>query len=288
MTEDVRHTVMRDERSRISAHISLQSVRKAFGSADGEQVLAVDSLSLEIKAGQFITLLGPSGCGKTTILNIIAGFERPTSGQVVLNGRQVTGPGPDRGVVFQDYALFPWLSVLDNVTYGLRERGVAPAERQEIATRFLRMAGLAGFENRYPHELSGGMRQRVGLVRVLANDAAVLLMDEPFASVDAQTRRFLQREIEHMWLQVPKTVVFVTHSVEEAIYLGDVVVVMTARPGHTKEIIAVTLERPRDVTSVAFNALRRQAELAVEEEAKKMLVAQGIVSDVAGGGPHDV
>ncbi len=254
--------------------ISIADVRKAFSSTRGQKVLAVDSLSLEIKAGQFVTLLGPSGCGKTTILNIVAGFELPTSGRVLLDGQEVRGPGPDRGVVFQDHALFPWLTVNQNVTFGLKERGMPPPERNQVAMRFLRMAGLAGFEDRFPHELSGGMRQRVGLVRVLANNASVLLMDEPFASVDAQTRRFLQREIEQMWIRVPKTVVFVTHSVEEAIYLGDVVVVMTARPGRTKDVIDIPLPRPRDVTSVAFNELRRRAEAVVEEEAKKVLAAE--------------
>lgn len=254
-----------------AGRISIQNINKVFGSTNRGLIVAVEELSLDIAAGEFVTLLGPSGCGKTTILNIIAGFEQPTSGKVLLNGIEVSGPGPDRGVVFQDHALFPWLTVQQNVMFGLKERGIAAAERHEIAATFLRMAGLSGFERRYPHELSGGMRQRVGLIRVLANEAAVLLMDEPFAAVDAQTRRFLQREIEQMWLRVPKTIVFVTHSVEEAIYLGDVVVVMTARPGRTREIIPVPLQRPRDVTSAAFNTLRRQAEAAVEEEANKSL-----------------
>jgi NitT/TauT family transport system ATP-binding protein len=252
--------------------ITARGVTKTFVTPRRGEVLALADVDLDIAAHQFVAILGPSGCGKTTLLNMIAGFERPTGGLITLDGHQVTGPGPDRGVVFQDHALFPWLNVEQNVGYGLRERGIPPANRSTIVDEFLELAGLSGFQKRYPHELSGGMRQRVGLVRVLANDAAVLLMDEPFASVDAQTRRFLQREIERIWTQRPKTVVFITHSVEEAIYLGDVVVVMTARPGTIKSVSRIDLVRPRDVTSVEFNQLRRRAEAAMDEESTKARV----------------
>jgi NitT/TauT family transport system ATP-binding protein len=253
--------------------ISIRGVSKTFASR-GQEVIALQKVSCEVPSGQFAAVLGPSGCGKTTLLNIIAGFEVQSSGAVTVDGQEVTGPGPDRGVVFQDHALFPWLTVEKNVIYGLRARGVSKADQDEAVSHYLGLAGLRGFESRYPHELSGGMRQRVGLVRVLANDADVLLMDEPFASVDAQTRRSLQRQVERIWLQDQKTVFFITHSVEEAIYLADVVFVMTARPGRIKQILPVDLPRPRDVTSVEFNEIRRQTELLVEVEADKTLEQQ--------------
>jgi NitT/TauT family transport system ATP-binding protein len=257
------------ESTRGPGAISIRAVSKTFVTPRRGNVVALGDVDLDIAASQFVAILGPSGCGKTTLLNMVAGFERSTTGAITLDGQTVTGPGPDRGVVFQDHALFPWLNVEDNVGYGLRERGVGAAERRTIVDEFLELAGLSGFQKRYPHELSGGMRQRVGLVRVLANDAAVLLMDEPFASVDAQTRKFLQREIERIWTQRPKTVIFITHSVEEAIYLGDVVVVMTSRPGTVKLVSRIDLDRPRDVTSIAFNKLRRTVEAAMDEESTK-------------------
>ncbi len=215
-----------------------------------------------------MTVLGPSGCGKTTFLNIVAGFEQPSGGSITLDGRPIPGPGPDRGIVFQEYALFPWLTVEQNVAYGLLERGLPKEAVRKQVAHWLQLVGLSGFERRYPHELSGGMRQRVALIRVLANDPSILLMDEPFAAVDAQTRAVLQRELERLWSQTHKTVLFVTHSVEEAIFLGDRVVVMTARPGRVKDIILVDLPRPRDPTSNEFNAYRRHATRLIEDEVK--------------------
>ncbi|MBI2361743.1 MAG: ABC transporter ATP-binding protein [Deltaproteobacteria bacterium] len=226
----------------------------------GERVVALDNLTLEIPRGEFVTVIGPSGCGKTTLLNIVAGFERPDSGEVLVENQPIQEPGADRGVVFQEYALFPWLTLRQNVEYGPRERGVPPAEAREIVERTLRLVSLQGAENRYPHELSGGMRQRAALARVLVNDPKILLMDEPFAAVDAQTRAALQREVARLWAETGKTVLFITHSVEEAVLLGDRVVTMTTRPGRIKADVAVSLSRPRDPTSPTFNDYRRAIE----------------------------
>jgi NitT/TauT family transport system ATP-binding protein/sulfonate transport system ATP-binding protein len=207
-----------------------------------------------------VTVIGPSGCGKTTLLSIVAGFERPTSGEILVDDQPIDGPGADRGVVFQEYALFPWLTLRQNVEYGPRERRVPPGEARNIVDRTLRLVNLEGADHRYPHELSGGMRQRVALARVLVNDPKILLMDEPFAAVDAQTRAALQRELARLWAETGKTVLFVTHSVEEAVLLGDRVIAMTPRPARVKEDVAVALPRPRDPTSPAFNDYRRAIE----------------------------
>jgi len=251
--------------------IECRAVRKSYrDAAEDKEVIALDGLSLDIAAEEFLMLLGPSGCGKSTLLNIIAGFENLDAGKVTVDGVPVERPGPDRGVVFQDYALFPWLNVQQNVEYGLRERGLSAAERTQIAGRYIDMVGLRGFEKRFPHELSGGMRQRVALIRVLAIDPQILLMDEPFAAVDAQTRSVLQEELERLWLASRKTVVFVTHSVEEAVFLADRVAVMTSRPGVVKEIVEIDLQRPRDMTSDAFNRYRRDVTHLIEVEARKV------------------
>lgn len=249
------------------AQISCRGVSKSYVDvSEGREIVALEALDLDVRDGEFVTILGPSGCGKSTFLNIVAGFDLPTRGTVLLDGDPIVGPGRDRGVVFQEYALFPWLTVEGNVAYGLREQRLPKAEIERRTRHWLRVVGLEGFERRYPHELSGGMRQRVALIRVLANDPKSLLMDEPFAAVDAQTRALLQRELEQMWLQAHKTVLFVTHSVEEAIFLGDRVLTMTARPGRVKEVIEVDLPRPRDPTSDQFNTYRRLATRLIEEE----------------------
>jgi NitT/TauT family transport system ATP-binding protein len=211
----------------------------------GEDVLAVDDLSFSIADGDFVSLLGPSGCGKTTVLNIVAGFVEPTSGQVLLRDRPIKGPGADRGVVFQSFALFPWKTVMGNVTFGPKMRGVGQQKREEIAQEYIDLVGLRGFENKYPHELSGGMQQRVGVARVLANEPEVMLMDEPFASVDAQTRMKLQEDLTRIWEERRPTILFVTHDVEEAVFLSDRVLVLTSRPGRIKEVVEVNLMRPR-------------------------------------------
>ena len=243
------------------AMISCRELGKSYYDIrEGQRVVALEDVSLDIGRGEFVTVIGPSGCGKTTLLNIVAGFEGPSSGEVLVEGQPIQGPGADRGVVFQEYALFPWLTLRQNVEYGPRERGVPPGQAREIVDRTLRLVGLEGADNRYPHELSGGMRQRVALARVLVNDPKILLMDEPFAAVDAQTRATLQREVARLWAETGKTVLFITHSVEEAVLLGDRVVTMTPRPGRVKADVAVPLERPRDPTSPAFNDYRRSIE----------------------------
>jgi ABC-type nitrate/sulfonate/bicarbonate transport system ATPase subunit len=223
------------------------------------EVHALDEMTIDIAPGEFVAIIGPSGCGKTTFLNIVAGFERPTAGEIAVDGRPVKGPGPDRGVVFQDYALFPWLTVLNNVRYGLRECGVSKEEATEVASRWLHQVGLEEFAQQYPHQLSGGMRQRVALVRVLVNEPKILLMDEPFAALDAMTRTTLQRELVTLWERTGQTVVYVTHNVEEAIFLADRMVIMSRRPSRVSHVIVIDLPRPRDVTSIAFNEYRRRA-----------------------------
>jgi len=247
--------------------IAFQNVQKRFRDArQGRIVNAIEDVSLDIGHGEFITVIGPSGCGKTTLLNILAGFERPSGGRVLLESKAVDGPGADRGVVFQEYALFPWLTLRQNVEYGPRERGFSASLVREMSDRTLAMVRLTGAENRYPHELSGGMRQRAALARVLVNDPKILLMDEPFAALDAQTRARLQQEVARLWTETHKTIFFVTHSVEEAILLGDRVIAMTALPGRVKADVRVALPRPRDPTSPEFNDLRRMLENLLTEE----------------------
>lgn len=209
----------------------------------GERVIALDEVSLRIAPGEFVAVVGPSGCGKSTLLNLIAGFFEPTSGSIRLDGKPVRGPGPDRGVVFQSYALFPWKTVLENVAFGPRMRGLPKAQCRERAMRYLELVGLAHVAHRYPRELSGGMQQRVGVVRALANEPEILLMDEPFAAVDAQTRMTLQEELARIFEERHPTILFVTHDVNEAVFLADRILVLSH--GRLKEEIAVPLSRPR-------------------------------------------
>ena len=219
----------------------------------GAHVTAVQDLSLEVKQGEFVSIVGPSGCGKTTLVNMIAGFVPLSGGEILIDGRAVSGPGPDRGVVFQSFALFPWKSVLENVAFGPRMRGLPRQECERIAREYVQLVGLSNSENRYPAELSGGMQQRVGVARALANKPDVLLMDEPFASVDAQTRMTLQEELTRIWLARRPTIVFITHDVEEAVFLADRVVVLSK--GRVLTEIAVPLARPR-----AWDALMEDRE----------------------------
>lgn len=254
--------------------IVVRHLQKQFNDiARGEVVTAIENINLNIGDGEFLTILGPSGCGKTTLLNIIAGFEHASGGQVQLDGDPIRKPGPDRGVVFQEYALFPWLTVAQNIEFGLRERGVRGAERRDRVNAQILSVGLSGFERRYPHELSGGMRQRVALARVLVNDPKILLMDEPFAALDAQTRTIMQQELLRVWSAARRTAIFITHNIEEAILLGDRVVVMTARPGRIKDIVPINLPRPRDVTSAEFNDARRRITLLLESEVRAAFAA---------------
>lgn len=224
--------------------IELRGISKSFAGRDGS-VVAVDNISLTINDNEFVTLLGPSGCGKTTLLRMIGGLAHPESGSAVIDGRIVTGPGPDRAMVFQGFALLPWASALSNVAFGLEMRGVGKSAREARARELLSVVGLDGFERAMPHELSGGMQQRIGLARALAVDPQILLMDEPFSAVDEQTRRTLQEELLRIWETTRTTVVFVTHSIEEAVLLADRVVLMSPRPGRVADIVHVNLDRPR-------------------------------------------
>jgi NitT/TauT family transport system ATP-binding protein len=224
--------------------LTLKGLAKTyFDPYAGAHVTAVHDVSLEVKQGEFVSIVGPSGCGKTTLVNMIAGFIPLSGGEILIDGRAVSGPGPDRGVVFQSFALFPWKSVLENVAFGPRMRGLPRDECERIAHEYLQLVGLSNSENRYPAELSGGMQQRVGVARALANKPDVLLMDEPFASVDAQTRMTLQEELTRIWLERRPTIVFITHDVEEAVFLADRVVVLSK--GRVLTEVAVPLARPR-------------------------------------------
>ncbi|MEZ4410679.1 MAG: ABC transporter ATP-binding protein [Polyangiales bacterium] len=249
--------------------IRLSGVAKAWGGAT-----ALESVDLDIAAGEFVCLCGPSGCGKTTVLNLVAGLESPTQGEVRVRGERVTGPGPDRTVMFQESALFPWLTVRQNVEFPLEVAGVPPRERAERAERYIRKVMLWRYRDRHPHELSGGMRQRVAMARALVVEPAILLMDEPFAALDAMTRDELHRELEALWMESGKTVLFVTHNVREAARLGDRVVVMGTRPGRVKRLLPVELPRPRrandrDVSLIAAmveRELRIEIEKVIREE----------------------
>jgi len=239
--------VLNAERKR-GQMVEIRGVSKSFQKTVKDstaEIKALTDVNLSVNANEFISIIGPSGCGKTTLLKIIDGLIPHNSGQILINGKKVSGPGPDRAVVFQTFALLPWRTVLANVEFSLELRRVAKEERATIARDYLKRVGLEGFENHYPHELSGGMQQRAGLARALAVNPMILLMDEPFGSVDAQTRQLLQEELLQLWQRERKTVIFITHSMDEAVYLSDRVVVMTPRPGRVAEILDVPLPRPR-------------------------------------------
>jgi ABC-type nitrate/sulfonate/bicarbonate transport system ATPase subunit len=241
------------------AEIQIQALTKRYVSRE-ESLTALEDVTLTIGAGEFICLLGPSGCGKTTLLNCLAGFVQPTSGSISMNGKPIGGPASDRGVVFQDHGLLPWYTVEQNVGLGPLIANVPNAERRELVLRYIAMVGLSGFESRFPAQLSGGMKQRVGIARALANRPQALFMDEPFGALDAQTRQVMQEELLRIWEAERKTIVFVTHSIPEAIFLADRVVVMSPRPGKIAEIVPVSLPRPRERTSSDFSAVYRHLE----------------------------
>jgi NitT/TauT family transport system ATP-binding protein len=255
--------------------VELQGVSKSFHKTikhSSTELKALTDVTLSIRENEFISIIGPSGCGKTTLLKMIDGLLPYDSGEILINGRKVTAPGPERAVVFQTFALLPWRTVLANVEFSLELRRVPKKERAKTAREYIKRVGLADFENHYPHELSGGMQQRAGLARALAVNPMILLMDEPFGSVDAQTRQLLQEELLELWQREQKTVIFVTHSMDEAVYLSDRVVVMTPRPGRVAEILDVPLPRPRvaegvrrdprfvDLTNYIWDSLKKAME----------------------------
>jgi NitT/TauT family transport system ATP-binding protein len=236
----------------------IRNLTRSFVRDDGELLTAIEKIDLTIRQKEFICVLGPSGCGKTTFLRMIAGLDQATSGEIMLDGEQIQGPNPKIGIVFQEYSLFPWRNVIDNVAFGLEMQGIGREERYRIAHQYLDLVGLSQFSQSYPSELSGGMKQRVAVARALALEPVVLLMDEPFGALDAQTRNLLQKELLEIWQKTKKTIIFVTHSVDEAVFLGDRLVVLTSRPGRICEVIPIDLIRPRDRTSIEFAQLRRQ------------------------------
>ena len=230
----------------MAAYIQARNVKLTFRPANRAPVRALDAFDMDVEDGEFISIVGPSGCGKSTFLNVLLGLIKPDAGEVRMHGRKITGPGSERAMVFQEFGLLPWRTVQHNIELGLELKRTAAAKRRLIAERLISLVGLAGFENHYPHELSGGMKQRVGLARALATDPEVLLMDEPFAALDAQTRDLMQVELLRIWREARKTVLFVTHQIDEAIYLSDRVLVMSKRPGRTKRVFDIKLPRPRD------------------------------------------
>ena len=249
----------------------LDGVTRTFpGVRGGAPTIALQPVSLDVADNDFITILGPSGCGKSTLLRIVAGLDAPTAGKVLLDGAPVTGPGRDRGMVFQSYTLFPWLTVEENIRFGLREQAMPIARQREIASHYVERVGLAGFERHYPKMLSGGMQQRTAIARALANDPKILLLDEPFGALDHQTRGLMQELLLAIWEAERKTVLFVTHDIEEAIFMANRVVVMTARPGRVKDDVPVSLPHPRHYTlktSADFSALKARLTEEIRVEA---------------------
>ena len=247
-----------------STELVVENIHKVFKSGQGE-VVALERINLTINSGEFLAVLGPSGCGKTTLLNTIAGFSPPTCGRVLINGIQITLPGPDRGMVFQEYALFPWMTVEKNIAFGLEIKKLPKSEIKRKVDALLEKLQLVDFRHRFPKELSGGMKQRVAIARVLALDPPIMLMDEPFGALDALTRRTMQDELLRIWLEFKKTIIFVTHGIQESIYLADRVVVMTYRPGTIKQVVTVSLSRPRDESSSQFIDIQKHlSELVME------------------------
>jgi len=255
--------------------LSLHGLAKHYATADGRVIEALLPIDLDIASGEFLVVVGPSGCGKSTMLNILAGLTPPSAGEARVGAAIVRGPAIDRGMVFQDYALFPWLDVIGNVEFGLERKGIARRERRKIAMRYLEMVGLADFADKRPRELSGGMKQRVAIARAFATEPSIIFMDEPFGALDALTRRHLQHELLRIWQKHRKTVVFITHSVAEAIYLADRIVLMTARPGRIKSVMKVDLAHPRDPTSDKFRAIERRIYADLDEELVKSFRMEG-------------
>ncbi|MFE3229093.1 ABC transporter ATP-binding protein [Nocardia sp. NPDC059228] len=256
--------------SSATVKLALTGVSKEFAvRGEQESFTALADISVDVRDGEFLVLVGPSGSGKSTLLDLLGGLGKPTSGQILLDGAPVTGPGLDRGIVFQQYALLPWRTARANIEFGLEAKGIRRRERREVAEHYLELVGLAGFGNRYPHELSGGMKQRVAIARSLAFDPEVLLMDEPFAALDAQTRESLQDELLRIWRATGKTVLFITHGIDEAVYLGQRVAVLTSRPGRIKAVVDIDLDRAGDPdirSSERFRELRHHVWSLLHDE----------------------
>ena len=284
--------------------IEFEKVSKTFGVKDrgklaskSSRFTALNDVSFQVQAGEFLVIVGPSGCGKSTLLDLLAGLTKPCSGQILLDGKPIGGPAMDRGIVFQQYALFPWRTALENVAFGLEVKGIAEKQRREIAQRYLSLVGLDGFEHRHPHELSGGMKQRVAIARSLAYDPEVLMMDEPFAALDAQTRETLQGELVRIWKASKKTIIFITHGIDEAVALGQRVAIMTSRPGRIKTVIEVpeALRQSDDVRShldfplvrqEIWSVLREEVQRAQEQERRSQLGRSGASIPPAGAVAH--
>ncbi|HVP96698.1 ABC transporter ATP-binding protein [Methanoregula sp.] len=246
--------------------LEIKNVSRTFVSEDNQTMEALSDISLSVGNEEFICILGPSGCGKTTLLRIIAGLESASSGSVILDRAVITCPSPKMAMIFQEYSLYPWRTVEENVTLGMELRGIKKTERIAAAEKYLDLVGLEGFEKRHPHELSGGMRQRVAVARALAIEPSILLMDEPFGALDAQTRNRMQHELLRIWEKTKKTILFVTHSVDEAVFLADRIVVLTHRPGRIKEIVTISHARPRNRTGEEFGQIRRHLLDMIREE----------------------
>jgi len=254
------------------AGLEIRELKKVFEDKKRGDVVVLNGMNLEVGEKEFVSVIGPSGCGKTTFLQLLAGLEKPTSGEILVKRKEVDGPGLDRGIVFQEYALFPWRTVRGNVEFGPKMQGVRKNERHEITQKYIELVGLRGFEDHYPHEISGGMKQRAAIARALANNPDILLMDEPFAAVDAQRREILQQEMLQIWHQTQKTILFITHNIDEAIFLADKVIIMTARPARVKEVVPVELSRPRQrETRVCseFHELEKYLRELLWEEGRK-------------------
>jgi NitT/TauT family transport system ATP-binding protein len=237
--------------------LEILNLNQSFRKDDGSDLVVLDKISFEVADKEFVCILGSSGCGKTTLLRLIAGLDEAQSGSIVLDGEEIRGTSPKVGMVFQEYSLFPWRTVIDNIAFGLEMRGMPRDERYRIADHYLQLVNLSQFRDSFPTELSGGMRQRVAVARALALDPVLLLMDEPFGALDAQTRNMLQKELLEIWEATRKTIVFITHSVDEAVYLSDRIIVLTPRPGRICQMFSIDLPRPRDRTSVEFALIRR-------------------------------
>ncbi|HTS08840.1 MAG TPA: ABC transporter ATP-binding protein [Candidatus Eisenbacteria bacterium] len=262
------------ERAHVVPKVGLSDICLSYRTQGGERLLALDHINLEVRTGEFLCIVGPSGCGKSTLLHLIAGLHSQSSGQILVDGKPVQGPGTDRIMIFQDHGLFPWLTVGENVEFGMKMKGVPKAERRAKVEHYLRLVHLAKFEKSYIHQLSGGMRQRVAIARALATEPDVLLMDEPFAALDAQTRDLLHDELEHIWRETGRTIIFVTHNVREAVRLGDRVVLLTFRPGRVKSEFPVELERPRSLEDPEVALAARAVLDELREETNRSLEAE--------------